>query len=387
LKNKEALLLTEYKSDLNPFKDLAKSFAAKELAGNVEEHDKYPFGEFFEGVLDKAYEVGFLSVMLPEALGGIGGNIGTLCVMLQNICQVDSSLGGIIFTNAVAQEIMLAAGSQDIAREIFTKASSAREFLVAFPSYTDPSQTDTLPKAEISGSEYKLTGRLEMLVMGNMAKYAIIPARTGKGPDYTFFLVELSAQGVEKSEPIITLGLHACPAVDINLQGVNAKLIGAEKAGNSYFEKASLTMNVAAAAMNAGIMRGSFNEALTYSRERFQGGRAIADWSEVSMILAGMSIKADVAEMCVAQSCLWLTKTGGNGGHQHIISSSTHIHELACELVTDGIQILGGYGYMKDYGQEKRFRDARMVQALLGSAPMKKLAMIRRVAEHGVNNT
>ena len=57
LKNKEALLLTEYKSDLNPFKDLAKSFAAKELAGKVEEHDKYPFGEFFEGVLNKAYEV------------------------------------------------------------------------------------------------------------------------------------------------------------------------------------------------------------------------------------------------------------------------------------------------------------------------------------------
>ena len=276
---------------------------------------------------------------------------------------------------------MLAAGSQDNAREIFTKASSAREFLVAFPSYTDPSQTDTLPKAEISGSEYKLTGRLEMLVMGNMAKYAIIPARTGKGPDYTFFLVELSAQGVEKSDPIFTIGLHACPAVDINLQGVMAKLIGAENAGNSYFEKASLTMNVAAAAMNAGIMRGSFNEALTYYRERFQGGRAIADWSEVSMILAGMSIKADVADMCVVQSCLWLTKTGENGGHQHIISSSIHIHELACELVTDGIQILGGYGYMKDYGQEKRFRDARMVQAVLGPAPMKKLAMIRETLQ------
>jgi alkylation response protein AidB-like acyl-CoA dehydrogenase len=145
-------------------------------------------------------------------------------------------------------------------------------------------------------------------------------------------------------------------------------------------------MNVAAAAMNAGIMRGSFNEALAYSRERFQGGRAIADWSEVSMILAGMSVKTDVADMCVVQSCLGLCQSEDENGSRYI-ACSTHIHELACETVTDGIQILGGYGYMKDYGQEKRFRDARMVQALLGTPPMKKLAMIRNIAEHGMNNT
>ncbi len=374
-------MLTAYRSDLKPFEDLAKSFAAKELAGKVEEHDKYPFGEFFENVLVKAYEVGFLSVVLPEALGGIGGDIGTLCVILQNICQVDSSAGGIIFTNAMAQQIMMSAGAQDVAREIFTNARSAKESLVAFPSYTDPVQCDVLPNAEISGNEYKLKGRLEFLVMGNVAKYAVIPARTGKGPDYSFFVIDLSEQGVEKSSPIMTIGLHACPAVDINLQGVKAKLIGTENAGARYLEKISIMMNVVAAAMNAGIMRGSFNEAMAYSKERFQGGRAIADWSEVSMMLAGMSIKADVAEICVAQSCLWLTKTGENGGHQHIISSSIHIHDLACELVTDGIQILGGYGYMKDYGQEKRFRDARMVQALLGPAPMKKLAMIRETLQ------
>lgn len=379
-------MLTEYRNDLKPFENLARSFASKELAGKVEEHDKYPFGEFFEDVLNKAYDVGFLNVLLPESLGGIGGDTGTLCVILQNICQVDSSVGGIIFTNALAQQVMLEAGSQGLAKEIFTKASSAKECLIAFASYMDPVRTDTLPKAEIAGNEYNLTGRLELLVMGNMARHAIIPARTGKGQDYAFFLIDLSAEGVHKSPPVITLGLHACPAVDINLREVKAKLIGAENEGTIYFEKVSLMMNVAAAAMNAGIMRGSFNEALAYSRERLQGGRAIAKWSEVSMILAGMSIKADVAEMCVAQSCLGLCRSEDENGSRYV-ACGTHIHELACETVTDGIQVLGGYGYMKDYGQEKRFRDARMVQALLGPAPMKKLAMIRRMAEQGMNDT
>ena len=153
-------MLISYRNDLKPIADLAQSFAARELAGKTEEHDRYPFGEFYDHVLDKAHEVGFLGAILPESLGGIGGDIGTLCVILQNICQVDGSIGGIIFTNAMAQEIMLAAGVMDLAQEIFPRAASPREFLVAFPSYTDPAQTDTLPTAVGSGKDFTLTGQL-----------------------------------------------------------------------------------------------------------------------------------------------------------------------------------------------------------------------------------
>ncbi len=123
---------------------------------------------------------------------------------------------------------------------------------------------------------------------------------------------------------------------------------------------------------------------MAYSKDRFQGGREIINWSEVSMLLAGMTIKADVAAMCVAQACL-ASEQGGDDRGSACISAALHIHELACEAVTDGVQVLGGNGYMKDYGQEKRYRDARMVQALLGSVPMKKLARIRCIPEVGTN--
>ena len=136
-------------------------------------------------------------------------------------------------------------------------------------------------------------------------------------------------------------------------------------------------MHGAAAAKHAGIMKGSLDEALAYSRERFQGGREIIGWSEVAMLLAGLTIKTNVADMCVAQACQVLER-GGPGSSSYCISSALHVHEIACETVTDGVQILGGNGYMKDYGQEKRFRDARQVQALLGTVPMRKLGLIRR---------
>lgn len=372
-------MLTSFKSDLKPFEELAQSFAARELTKKTEENDRYPFGDFFEDVLNKAYEVGFLGVMLPEGLGGIGGSISTLCVILDNICRADSSLGGIVFTNALAQEILLAAKADGLAGDIFPKASTAREFLVAFPSYTDPSHTDKIPSATKSGKGYALTGKLEFLVLGGLAQKAIIPARTGTGGSYSFFLVDLSDKGLSKSDPIFGLGMHACPAIDVTLQGVETQLIGEKGKGRDYFKQASMKMHVAAAAMNSAIMKGSLGEALAYSKERSQGGREIIQWSEVSMLLAGMAIKADVAEMCVAQACLALEQEGKAWG-SHCIAAGLHVHELACEAVTDGVQVLGGNGYMKDYGQEKRFRDARQVQALLGSSPMKKLDLIRDLA-------
>ena len=372
-------MLTSLKPDLLPFEELALSFAAKELAKKVEEHDRYPFGEFFTHVLDKAYEVGFLGVVLPEELGGIGGGIGTLCIILQNICQTDASMGGIIFTNALAQEIMLCAGAEELAGTNFPKASSAGEFLVAFPAFVNPAQVSTLPKAAKSGKDYALTGTLEFLVLGGLASRAIIPARIHTGSAYSLFLVDLADKGIVKSNPIFSLGLHACPSVDISLKGVKAKLIGEEGKGKVCFEKASRLLHAAAGAMNAGIMKGSFNEALAYAKERFQGGCEIINWSEVSMLLAGMAIKANVAEMCVAQSCQAID-LGGEDWGPCVTSAALHIHELACEAVTDGIQVLGGNGYMKDYGQEKRYRDARQVQALLGIAPLKKIGIIRQIA-------
>lgn len=364
-------------NDLKAFADLARSFAIKELAGKVAQHDSYPFGDFYQDILEKAYHLGFLGVTLPATLGGIEGGMAALCEILLHICEVDASPGGIIFTQMLSQKILLAAGAGDLAQSIFPKAASAKEMLVAFPVYTNPAQTDSLPLAQKIGNDYNLTGRLELLVLGSLARQAIIPARHGHGSDYSFFLISLDDQKVEKSEPVFTLGLHACPAVDVMFSGIRAHLIGEENAGLLYFEKVSPEMNFAAAAMNAGILRGAFNEAFSYSQKREQGGRPIIHWSEIGMMLASMSVKADVAAMCVHQSCLELEQKS-RGYESRISAAALHLAELACNATTDGIQVLGGYGYMKDYGQEKRYRDARMVQALLGAVPLKKLDIIQK---------
>src|SRR5208337_60982 len=136
---------------------------------------------------------------------------------------------------------------------------------------------------------------------------------------------------------------------------------------------------VATASISAGIMKGSLKEAMDYTKEREQGGRVIINWSEVRMILANMAVKSKAADMCVAETCQGIEAKIQDWG-VYSVATALHVHELACELVNDGVQLLGGNGYMKDYGQEKRYRDARQVQALLGLAPLKKLALIKELS-------
>lgn len=372
-------MLSSSNAELKPFEELALSFATKELEKKAEEHDRYPFGPFFSKVLEKAYEVGFLGVMLPEGLGGIGQGISTLCIILDRICQTDASLGGIIFTNALAHDIILTAKAEKVVQKILTNAASGVEFLLAYPSFCNPGQMVKLPQATRSGKGFLLTGTIDYLVLGGISSWALIPAKLEGDDGYSFFLVDMSDKGLEKSRPVFSLGFHACPAIDVTFSTVKARLVGEEGKGRTYFDKVSKKMHVATAAMNAGIMKGSYNEALKYSKERFQGGCEIINWSEVSMILSNMLVKTHVADLCVAQVCMAIEQDTDEWG-SHCIAAALHIHELACEATTDGIQVLGGNGYMKDYGQEKRYRDAHQVQALLGISPMKKIAMIREIA-------
>jgi len=126
-------------------------------------------------------------------------------------------------------------------------------------------------------------------------------------------------------------------------------------------------------------MKGSLKEAMDYAKEREQGGWTIVNWSEVRMILANMTVKSKAVDMCVAGTCQGI-EAGIPDWGVYSMAAAIHVHEMACEVVTDGIQVLGGNGYMKDYGQEKRYRDARQVQALLGLVPLRKLSLIREIS-------
>ena len=302
----------------------------------------------------------------------MGQRLSALCVTLDNICQEDTSLGGIMFTCAAAHELITIAGNDDKLSQITETAKSVQEFLIAFPVFNNPSEVAHVASATKKGDTYILNGNVEYMVAGNISGHALVPATIAGTNGYSFFLVNLGNDVVSASDPVLSLGLHACPAVDMTFNGAEGILIGEAGKGADYFKAMSDRLHVAAAAMSLGIMKGSLKEALTYAKGRFQGGREIIHWSEMKMIMADMGVKIKNAEM-ILNTAAKAVDSEENGWQACSRASAIHIQSMACELTTDGIQVLGGVGYMKDFGQEKRFRDAKHIQSLLGMAPLKKI--------------
>ena len=370
--------------EISMLRELAAVFSRKELAPNREYHDRFPFAPFFSDVLAKAYDAGFLTIGLSDASQGAGRGIRELSVILGEISQKDSSLAGIIFSSALAQRIILEAGSG----ELFSGPLPPRDIfggsLIALPSFTSPLEEPHSVVARKKGAGFRLSGRIAYLVLGGIASRALVPARHEGGDGFSYFLVDTSSDGARVSKPIIGMGLRSCPAVDMTLDDARALLVGSKAEGAAYFRRAADLMSIPIAATAVGIMKGSFDEALTYTRERFQGGREIINWSEVRMILAHMALGITVAELATA-SATRLLEDGASGWEDSARAAAIYAAESACTVTADGVQLLGGNGYMTDYGQEKRFRDARQVQALLGLLPMKKLAFIGDIIEKGLS--
>jgi alkylation response protein AidB-like acyl-CoA dehydrogenase len=367
------MMISLMHDEIKSFQDLALSFGNKELAHRRESSDRYPFGPFDNTVLAKAHELGFMGITLPEDLGGIGEGISTLCVVLESICRTDASLGAVIFTNALAQEIILRSGSVDLLSD---PVSQGR--LIAYPIYSNPEEHKNLPRAEKGKKGYTLTGSAGYVALAPIAAYALIPAKISGQEGYSFFVVDLSHPEVKTSEPVFSLGVHACPVADLTLDGAEADLVGQEGKGAAYYGEASDMMLAAAAAISLGIMRGSFDYALNYSNEREQGGWPIVNWSMIKTILADMAVQTRIGDMAVSGACRAL-ETKPAGWDICVKTAALHVQDAACQVTTEGIQVLGGYGYMKDYSQEKRFRDAQQMKTLLGMVPLRKIDLLDQI--------
>jgi alkylation response protein AidB-like acyl-CoA dehydrogenase len=296
-------------------------------------------------------------------------------VLLESVCEEDSSLGGILYTTSAAIEILLADGQEHIPAGFF-EGKAPSELMIAMPVFMNPADADILPQAEKTENGYVLNGDLEYLTLGGIAEKAVVPARiSGASSVYSFFLVDLKSETVKKTPPVLSLGLRACPSADMIFIKTPALLIGEEGKGQKYFKAMSGKMNAASAAMSLGIMKGSFKEAFEYAKKRKQGGQEIIRWTELKMILSNMAIQIKVADLMVSQA-LTLLEQNADGWESYTQAAAIHVQSLACDLTTDGVQAMGGVGYMKDFGQEKRFRDAKQVQALLGASQVKRIRFI-----------
>ena len=354
-----------------------REFAQKELLPHLADNDHYPASGFFAAALSKALDLDFFHAMLPEDLNGWGGKITPLSLILKTIAEVDAGFAAILLTNVVAQEILRLAGSDNVLREMVAEARTLREFLTAYPLLTNPDEDEIGLVAESQNGNFSLTGNAEYVILAPMARRAILPAKIAPGNNYSFFLVDLEQPGIKMEDPILGMGLHACPAADLTLNNAKGRLIGKPGEGPNYFDRAMTRMLPPAAAVSCGLMQGSLKEALQYSKKRKQGGRRILDWSELRLILADMALSAKTADILMTQAMRSADADDAKWA-EDAYTAGIYILEAACDLTSNGIQALGGYGYTKHHFQERRFRDAQHMLSVFGSAIPRRLNYVRQ---------
>lgn len=356
------------KPDLQSFRDLAQRFAKKELEPKAIDLDNYPFKEFNEAALNAAREMGLLSVTLPEDYGGVGQGIAVLSEILLSLAQADGSFAAIVFTNALAQSALIKWGSDPVIKE-FVDAG-----LIAFPSYDLPTDMQTELVAKKQGGGYLLDGKVEYVALAPVADALILPARVEGSKSTTLFIVAAKTDGLSVSEPVYGLGLRGCPVADVELKGVevsSANLLSAD--AETDYPALAADFRPAAAAMSVGVVIGSYEGAKTYAKDRYQGGNMIIDYDMVRQMLVGMAVIAESGKALVAS----MAEAGDNGRAWPVSDAGLILlSEQASRATTDGVQCLGGYGYMENYGQEKRMRDAKQIEGIFGAAPAKRLELM-----------
>ncbi len=368
-------MATSKENELKLIDKTSAEFSRNELAQIMEKSGSEYFSPEYMTVLEKAWDLDFFHILLPESVGGNGLGCAALCTVLKNICTEDSSLGVIILTTIAAYEILLESEQESLLTEFPEDQNNTTDFLIGFPLFSNPVENGINVVATRTPAGFSLTGSLAYLVLAGLAQKALIPATIEGETGFSYFLADLTQANVTVGDSIRGLGISACPVSDITLDKVSGTQCCHADEGFRIFKYMSSKLSVALAAMETGIMMGSFKDAFNYANNRRQGGRKIIHWSEIKKTLSGMAMNIQLAEMLLKQCCASM-ETGEKGWSAEADALSVKIADMAYEVTTDGIKVMGGVGYMKDFHQERRFRDARHLMSVFGIQQFKKLSFL-----------
>ena len=347
--------------------DSVRKFMQKEVAPQIDRIDHYPVipapEGFFDSVLARLGELGLLSLMVPAEFAGSGLGIGILSAVVETMAEIYASIPALLLGHSIGQSLILEVGSPaQKERWLTTDGSRGRPPVLAFPMYQEPQGQGLLrERSGVSEGEVIVEGRCDLVVNGPLADGLVLPVWGTEGMG--IIVLPREAKGVTLSEPVLTLGLRACPVADILVNGVKVPREEMAVTGGptASLEATYRIFSGPVAALCAGISGLSIEKATAYVRERRQGGRPLAEYSQVRMMIASMARRYETARLAAGR----LSESGAPRCAEDL-ALFISARDGVARAVQDGVQLLGGYGYMEDYGQERCMRDAKQAHMLLG---------------------
>lgn len=336
-------------------------------------------------------EVGFLGMRIPEAHGGLGLDVPTYLLVLEELAWGDAAvaLSAAIHGGPVTH-LLLRRGTP-AQQERWLPLLASGETLGAFALSEPEAGSDAgalTARAEPSGGGWRLSGVKRWVTNGSSAGLVVVFARTGEG--VSAFLVEPSAPGYRVAGRERTLGLRASETVTVELDGVEVAgdaLLGREGEGLRAALEAVDVGRAGIAAQALGIARAAMEHAVGYALERRQFGKALADFGATQEKLAEMHRRITGARALTHQAGEAL-QAAEEGGHPRAGPDGVTVRAAAAKLAAsetatwvadEAVQIYGGYGYMKDYPVERLLRDAKGTEIYEGTNEILRHVIAREI--------
>jgi alkylation response protein AidB-like acyl-CoA dehydrogenase len=364
---------------------LTREFAEAEIVPHAAEWDRdhhFPLGLF-----GKLGELGLMAVCVPEEYGGAGADFLSYVLVLEELSRADAGVGVTVAVHTSAATLPILTFGTEEQRERFVPPLARGETLGAFALTEPDSGSDAgslRTVAEPDGDGWRITGSKQWITNGAHAGTILLFARTDTSTagarGVSAFLVGREHVQVTRVEE--KLGLNSSSTVDLRLEGSRVgpdRLLHEQRKG---FGLAMATLDggrIGIAAQAVGIAQAAYDLARAYALERRQFGRRIADFQAIQFKLADMATEIDAARL-LAYRAAWLKQEGrphtAEGAKAKLFASETARRQTA-----EAIQILGGYGYTKEFAAERYYRDAKITEIYEGTSEVQRIVIARAILQ------
>src|SRR6476469_7365532 len=372
-----------FTDDQHEIQSLAREFAQAEIEPNAAAWDR-DHG-FPRELFGKLAGLGFMGVCVPEVLGGAGADFLSYILVLEELSRADAGVGVTVAVHTSAVTLPILTFGTDEQRSRFVPPLARGESVGAF-ALTEPeagSDAGALRTAAVAtGEGWSISGTKQWITNGAFAGTVLLFARTDPetpGPKgVSAFVLDGDQVRVTREEE--KLGLNSSSTVDLAIEGAHAgrdRLLHDEGKG---FSVAMATLDggrIGIAAQALGIAQAAYDVAREYALERRQFGKRIADFQAIQWKLADMATEIDAARLLVYRAA-WL-KQEGQPHTEAGAKAKLFASEMARRQTAEAIQVLGGYGYTKEFPVERYYRDAKITEIYEGTSEIQRMVIARSI--------
>jgi alkylation response protein AidB-like acyl-CoA dehydrogenase len=352
------------------------------FAAEVDEQSRYP-----QEAHDALVASDFFAPHVPEEYDGVGADALATCIVIEEVARVCASSSLIPAVNKLGSMPLLLAGSEEL-KVKYLPPLARGEAMFSYGLSEREAGSDTAAmktRARPDGDGWVLNGQKSWITNAGVSEYYTVLAVTDpdgrRGANVSAFVVEKSDPGFSFGEKERKLGIKGSPTRELHFEDCRIsgdRMVGSPGEGLKIALRTLDHTRVTIGAQAVGIAQGALDVALDYVKDRRQFGSRIADFQGIQFMLADMAMTLEAARQLVYVAA---AKSERGDGDLPFFGAAAKCYasDVAMQITTDAVQLLGGSGYVRDYPLERMMRDAKITQIYEGTNQIQRLVMARQL--------